>query len=143
MRYARKMALLIVALALFLPSVPSPAAAPGYHHGVVVQVSNQDPESWDLTLLNIKYIQEQLGKKSLPIEVVAFGPGVYMLTRNSVVREGLRRAMQHGVRFVACETSMHTRSIRRKDMYPGVTFVPLGIAEIITKQREGWSYLKP
>ncbi len=143
MRDARKTAFLIVTLALFLSSVPSPAAVPGYRHGVVVQVSNKDPESWGLTLLNIKYIQEQLGQNRLPIEVVAFGPGVYMLTRNSVVREGLRRAMQHGVRFVACETSMRARRIMRKDMYPGVTFVPLGIAEIITKQREGWSYLKP
>ena len=143
MHYARKTAFLIATLALFLSSVPAPAAASAYHPGVIVQVSNKDPESWDLTLLNIKYIQEQLGQNRLPIEVVAFGPGVYMLTRNSVVRGGLRRAMQHGVRFVACETSMRARRIMRKDMYPGVTFVPLGIAEIITKQREGWSYLKP
>ncbi|MHB8347618.1 MAG: DsrE family protein [Acidiferrobacterales bacterium] len=143
MRFARVTVPLIAVLALFLSPAASHAAVVGKNTGVVIQVSNKNPEAWGLTLLNIRYIQEQMGKKRLPIEVVAFGPGVYMLTRNSKVRQGLRRAMHNGVRFVACEASMHTRRLAEKDMYPGVAFTPLGIAEIIKKQRAGWSYLKP
>ncbi|MDA8363884.1 MAG: DsrE family protein [Gammaproteobacteria bacterium] len=142
MRYLRALALLVALLGLLVP-VSSPAAAAGHRHGVVIQVSNNNPEAWDFTLLNISYIQVQPGNRHLPIEVVAFGPGIYMLTRNSEVRAGLRKAMQHGVHFVAGEASMKSRGLKRRDIYPGVTFVPLGIAEIIARQREGWSYLKP
>ncbi len=145
MRYACMTGFLIATLALSLSPVPSQAAATPHRHrlGVVVQVSNDNPEAWDFTLLNISYIQAQLGKNRLPIEVVAFGPGIFMLTRNSVVRERLGKAMKNGVRFVACEDSMQAHKLAREDMYPGITFVPLGIAEIVSKQRQGWSYLKP
>ncbi len=113
------------------------------HRGVVIQVSAANPAAWDMTLRNIGFIRTQLNGIPLPLEVVAFGPGVDMLKRDSVVHAGLRSAMRDGVRFVACESSMHARGLKRTDMYPGVNFVPLGVAEIVRKQREGWSYLKP
>ncbi len=141
MRYARLIVLLFALLGLLLPACVQAAAA--RRHGVVIQVSNDDPESWDFTLTNIRYIQKQLGNHQMPIEVVAFGPGVYMLARDSEVRTDLHKAMEQGVRFVAGETSMRARGLSPKNMYPGIRFVPLGIAEIIRRQRAGWSYLKP
>ena len=135
--------ILVLALVLALVLRRGPVPAVATHRGVVIQVSTANPASWDMTLNNIGFIQSQLSGTPLPLEVVAFGPGVDMLKRDSVVHAGLRSAMREGVRFVACESSMHTRELKRADMYPGVNFVPLGVAEIVRKQREGWFYLKP
>ncbi|MHB8454586.1 MAG: DsrE family protein [Acidiferrobacterales bacterium] len=111
--------------------------------GVVVQVNNDNLAKWAFTLTNVDNIQTQLGKKKVKIEVVAFGPGIFMLERNSGIRQQLDEAMKNGVTFRASEASMREHKLARKDIYPGVTFVPSGVAEIVNKQRDGWAYLKP
>ena len=109
--------------------------------GVVIQVSDDSLAAWNFTLRNVKNMKSQLGK--VKIEVVAFGPGIYMLKRDSGVGDQLDAEMLQGVTFVACEDSMHARKLTRKDMHPDLVFVPSGVAEIVAKQLQNWSYLKP
>ncbi len=130
----------ITLIAAFFLSLTTAAAD---EPGVVVQVNDDSLAKWSFTLTNVENIQAQLGKKKVKIEIVAFGPGIFMLERNSGVRQQLDEAMKNGVTFIACEASMREHNLARKDIYPGVGFVPSGVAEIVNKQRDGWSYLKP
>jgi intracellular sulfur oxidation DsrE/DsrF family protein len=47
-----------------------------------------------------------------------------------------------GVEFVACEFSMKDRNLTKDEILPEAGFVKGGIIEIVTKQEEGWSYIK-
>ncbi len=46
------------------------------------------------------------------------------------------------VYFKVCEASMKRRKMSASDLIAGVTSVPDGILEIVTKQGEGWAYIK-
>jgi intracellular sulfur oxidation DsrE/DsrF family protein len=49
---------------------------------------------------------------------------------------------EKGVRFVVCENTMKNRKITKDQLIPEVEYVPAGIAEIVEKQEQGWSYIK-
>jgi len=46
------------------------------------------------------------------------------------------------VRFVACQNSMRMQHVELKDLLPKVEPVPSGIIEVVTKQEQGWAYIK-
>ena len=52
---------------------------------VVIQVSDDDPKTWNLALNNARNVQKDLGKENVEIEIVAYGPGLAMLKMESVV----------------------------------------------------------
>jgi hypothetical protein len=49
----------------------------------------------------------------------------------------------NGVRFLICENTLKNRKIS-KDVFISeiVEYIPAGIAEIVEKQEQGWSYIK-
>jgi intracellular sulfur oxidation DsrE/DsrF family protein len=38
---------------------------------------------------------------------------------------------------------MRGQKLTRDDMLPALSYVPAGVTEIMTKQSEGWAYLRP
>jgi intracellular sulfur oxidation DsrE/DsrF family protein len=77
------------------------------------------------------------------IEVVCHGPGLDMLLADkSKVRAKIKLATEMGVEFKACEFSIKERGIDRNLIISDSGFVPAGIIEIVTKQEQGWSYIK-
>jgi uncharacterized protein len=77
------------------------------------------------------------------IEVVCHGPGLGMLvTGKTIVHEKIQQMKMKGVEFVACEFSMSERNVPKEKIIPESGFVKAGIIEIITKQEQGWSYIK-
>ncbi|MFZ1453228.1 MAG: DsrE family protein [Ferruginibacter sp.] len=77
------------------------------------------------------------------IEVVCHGPGLSMLvTGKTVVHEKMQQMKMKGVVFVACEFSMSERNVPKEKIIPEADFVKAGIIEIVTKQEQGWSYIK-
>ena len=110
---------------------------------VVVQVSDADPGKWNLALNNAHNMQNDLGAGRVDIELVAYGPGIGMLKRNSAVAQRIDEATMSGVKVVACENTMHGHKLTKADMLDGIGYVPSGVVEIMKKQQEGWSYLRP
>lgn len=117
-------------------------SASGRQH-VVVQVSDADPGKWNLALNNAHNMQNDLGAGRVDIELVAYGPGIGMLKRNSAVAQRIDEATMSGVKVVACENTMHGHKLTKADMLDGIGYVPSGVVEIMKKQQEGWSYLRP
>ena len=108
----------------------------------VFQVSDADPQKWSLTLGNVGNAQEALGKDASDIEIVAFGPGVDMLKKDSPVAARVAEAIRNGVRVVACQNTMRARKLVASDMLPDIGYVPSGVVEIMQRQREGYAYLR-
>ena len=77
-------------------------------------------------------------------EVVVYNQGVELVMKNNTKYQArLQTLKSKGVNFVVCENTLKNRKIS-KDAFPEILvgFVPAGIAEIVEKQEEGWSYIR-
>jgi intracellular sulfur oxidation DsrE/DsrF family protein len=110
---------------------------------LVIQVSDADPKKWALALNNAANVQEELGKDKVDIEIVAYGPGLAMLKLDSEVGNRVKTAQDDGVKVVACENTMHKQKLTEADMLPNLSYAKAGVVEIMSKQAEGYSYIRP
>ena len=116
---------------------------PQKRHKIVIQVSDNDPAKWNLALNNAKNLQDDVGAANVDIEIVAYGPGIGMLKLESPTASRVADAMKANIKVLACENTMRGQKLTRDDMLPALSYVPAGVTEIMTKQSEGWAYLRP
>lgn len=124
----------------------APAADAGHaitHHKVIVQVSDSDPQKWQLALNNVANIQKDLGRDNVDIELVAYGPGIGMLKLESKVGERIKDAIAAHVKINACQNTMRGQHLTKDDMLSDIGYVPSGVVEIIKKQEAGYAYVRP
>jgi len=94
-------------------------------------------------LNNARNAQKDLGADKVSIEVVAYGPGIDMLTADSSVADRVNEAVKSGVQVSACENTMAAKKLTKADMNPSVGFVSSGVVEIMRREQQGWAYLRP
>lgn len=111
--------------------------------GVVIQVSEADPAKWEMALINARNVRKAYGDKPMEVEIVAYGPGLNMLRKDSPVSTGLEDAQRDGVKLLACGNTMRMTKTTREDLNWLVDVVPAGIVEIMQKQNEGYAYVRP
>ena len=111
-------------------------------HQVLFALSSGDDVDWKLTLNNIRNLMSGLAPESVEVEVVAFGPGISFLKKESAEASEIAALELKHVRFVACETAMHKANLSLVDLDSGVETVPSGIVEVVRRQEQGWTYIK-
>jgi intracellular sulfur oxidation DsrE/DsrF family protein len=112
-------------------------------HKVVFQVSDEDPRKWNLTLINAKNVQAELGKNNVVIEIVAYGPAIDMLRIESQVEPRVDEAIKSGIKIVACENTMHGLHLTPADMLPHIHYTRTGVVYLMEKQEQGYAYIRP
>lgn len=110
---------------------------------IVIQVTESNPQTWNLALNNAFAFQRNVGKDNSQIEIVAIGPGLNMLKSESKVTDRIGQALDKSIDVVACGETMHAMKLTKNDLIGGVRVVPGGLIEIANKQREGWIYYRP
>ncbi len=121
---------------------PAGITIAGKQHKIVFQLSSED------TLVH-KSLMKQLNNlltvaPDSKIEVVCHGPGLNILIKGkTVVQKKIIQLKKKDIVFVACEFSMSEKNIPKEKMITEAGFVPYAIVEIVTKQEQGWSYIKP
>lgn len=110
---------------------------------LVLQVSDGDPKKWSLALNNARNVQQDLGEDEVEIEIVAYGPGIDMLKKNSEVGKRITEMLGTGVKVVACENTMANQKLTYEAMLPAIGYAPSGVVEIMKKQQEGFAYVRP
>jgi intracellular sulfur oxidation DsrE/DsrF family protein len=78
------------------------------------------------------------------IEVVFYAKSLDMITKDkSIVADNvIKFAAKKNVAFRVCEVAMKNNNVGKNQLLNGVGTVPDGIYEIISKQHEGWGYIK-
>lgn len=110
-------------------------------HKIIFQLTTED------TLAH-KALMKQLNNittvaPDTKIEVVCHGPGLNILIHDkTTVQDKILLMRKKGIEFVACEFSMSERNVTKDKIIPEAGFVKAGIIEIVTKQEQGWSYIK-
>ena len=77
-------------------------------------------------------------------EVVVYSGAIDMVTngKSSVEEDIIALGNNENVQFKVCEGTMKRKGITTNELVPGVGTVPDGILEIVTKQGQGWGYIK-
>lgn len=108
----------------------------------VIHVNFSDSERQGHGLKNVVNILKEV--PSAKVEVVCHGAGIGLLVQGDTKHaDKVQELIGNGVSFVACENTLKDKSIPKDKLLAGVTTVPAGAVEIISKQREGYSYFKP
>jgi intracellular sulfur oxidation DsrE/DsrF family protein len=133
----------LLGFATALPAFAQQKKKSAARQRVIFQVSDNDPAKWGLALNNARNVQEDLGKDTVQIEIVAYGPGLEMLKAESKVADRLAGALDENVGLIACENTMTNTNVTKDDMYSGIAYVKAGVTHLMKRQQQGWAYIRP
>ena len=133
-----------LALTMSFASLNAVAAdAPAAKEKLIMQVSDADPAKWNLALNNAKNVQQAYGADKVDVEIVVYGPGIAMLKSDSLSAGRIDEAKKANITILACENTMKNNKLTKEDMLPNTSYVAVGVAQIIKRQREGYAYVRP
>lgn len=93
----------------------------------------------------IRWINEvSKAEPTAQLEVVMYGQGLALATkgRSAVADDVVKLAQNKNVAFRVCQVAMKNQNIDQSQLLEGVGTVPDGIYEVISKQHQGWGYIK-
>ena len=78
------------------------------------------------------------------VEVVMFGKGLPLVVKDksALANDVTSLVTNKNVAFKVCAIALANQKIDKSQLLTGVQIVPDGIYEIVSKQREGWGYIK-
>ena len=113
-----------------------------YH--TIYQLDTNDPKIITKALRNISNaLEDPRLKGKIQIELVAFSGGTDALLKGSAYETPLKDLIEKGVIVSQCNNSLKERKINRDQLYDFIAVVPSGNGELIIRQAEGWSVIKP
>src|SRR5689334_3088631 len=93
----------------------------------------------------IRWVNEIIkAEPTAQVEVVMFGKGLPLAVKDksAVTSDVTSLATNKNVAFKVCAIALANQKIDKSQLLPGVQTVPDGIYEIVTRQRDGWGYIK-
>ena len=111
-------------------------------YNVVFDVTSNDTVVHQMVMRWIREIET--ADPNANVEVVFYAKSLPMITKDksTVADSVVKYAANKKIAFRVCEVAMKNNNITRDQLLTGVGTVPDGIYEIISKQHEGWGYIK-
>ena len=137
---------LFVGLIAFFTTLNAQETVEPKVHKVVIQVSTDDMRTQKIALNNAVNLQKLYGLDNVEIEIVAFGPGITLLTDKSRQVKRVESLALQDISFSACLNSiekLESVSGSKVELLEGVGTVRAGVARIIELQEDGYSYIRP
>ncbi|NMP21885.1 hypothetical protein HIJ39_05905 [Sulfobacillus sp. DSM 109850] len=95
-----------------------------------------------MVLRNIVNLMHEM--PDLFIELVVHGAGLSLaVATETTLKDEIADLQDKGVTIAVCQNTMQAQNLTASDLLPGMTMVRAGIAEIVRRQQEGFSYVKP
>lgn len=101
---------------------------------------------WELLLKNIMNLMQAVNIENSNIEVLANSEAVkfYDLNNNSdIAIKSIESLSKKGIKFAACNNALNSYNIKKENMVSSIEIVPVGVLELINKQKKGYAYIKP
>ncbi|MDH5359305.1 MAG: DsrE family protein [Gammaproteobacteria bacterium] len=122
------------------------AADMGAAHKVVIQVSSADAKIQAIALNNAVNVQKHYGPGEVEVEIVAYGPGLSLLTKKSTQADRVASLAKSDITFSACGNTMKKvakKSGKEPKLIDGVKVVNAGVVRLMELQEKGYSYIRP
>lgn len=109
---------------------------------VVFDMSTRDSLSQQAVVREVQLIKDN--NPVAKMEVVVYGQGINLVLKDKSTQAATisKLAADNNIDFTVCAFTLKRLGIQESDLVPGVKIVPDGIYEIISKQHEGWGYIK-
>lgn len=139
MKYA---ILLCLAFASFQLKAQDPqAVVDNKVHKLVMQFTVGDSTEQNSIVLQVANIRAAWPKAK--IEVVCHSSGLNLLIKDkSKVSAKVAELSSQGIVFAACNNTMRRMKIGKDALVPSAVVVPSAMVELVSKQEEGWAYVK-
>lgn len=121
---------------------PGISVAQTTDYKVVFDLTSKDVNDHSTVIRWLKGISKS--DPAAQMEVVLYGKSLDMVVANrSTVADDVKAlAMNKNIAFKVCEIAMKNQQVKADQLLPGVQTVPDGIFEIVSKQQQGWGYIK-
>ncbi|MBO9592972.1 MAG: DsrE family protein [Niabella sp.] len=120
------------------------AVATKKQYRVIYQMDSGDPKIIEKVIRNLNNaLNDPRLKGKLQAELVAFSGGTDAYLKGSKYEESLKSLVEKGVIVAQCANTLRERNIEREKIYDFIGIVPSGNGELILRQAEGWSVIKP
>jgi intracellular sulfur oxidation DsrE/DsrF family protein len=112
------------------------------NYKVVFDMSSRDSVNQQAIVREIGLITD--ANPNAKLEVVIYGQGLDIaVAGRSPQQAGVEKIISGGkATFKVCAMTMKRNNITKEQLVPGVEVVPDGIYEIVSKQHDGWGYIK-
>lgn len=111
-------------------------------HRVVFELASAAPESWSAALNNVENLRKALGDGTR-VAVVAHGKGIGLyLDADDALAARVRTLLAQGVELCACANTLRRLGVAPEALPAGVRVVDSGVAEVVRRQEQGWTYLR-
>lgn len=101
---------------------------------------------WKLLLGNVSNLLNSIDNDKFYVEVLANSEAVkyYDISQDLDTHINAMESLNsRGVKFVACNNALMAYDIGKDNISHFVDIVPAGVVELVKKQSEGYSYIKP
>lgn len=129
-------------IAIILLFIPALIAAQSKPVKIVFDVTSQDTSTHQAVLRHVSGMSKAYPDAQL--EVVVYGGALPMVLseKSSGANTVQELAMLKNVSFKVCGITMERYDVEQADLVNGVDVVDDAIIQIVTRQNEGWSYIK-
>jgi intracellular sulfur oxidation DsrE/DsrF family protein len=109
---------------------------------VVIDITSRDTLSQQMALRWVDEIVK--AEPTAQVEIVMYGQGTALAVQGrSAVADAIAGVVSNkNVSLRICSVAMANQKIDKSQLLPGIQTVPDGIYEIISKQHQGWGYIK-
>jgi intracellular sulfur oxidation DsrE/DsrF family protein len=130
--------LLIVALAL----MPVFTLAQTGTYKVIFDITSSDTAAQKTVIRQMRGISQS--RPDAQLEVAIYGDALPMVMKDkSIIADAIQELSSNKkASFKVCAATMKRNNIDKSQLLAGVDVVPDAIFEIVTKQHEGWGYIK-
>lgn len=115
-------------------------------HKLVIQMNTKDARTQAEVITNMVNISKHYGIDNVDIELVAYGAGIWFLTKESEFRKRIESLMLQDITFTACgDTLRYLKNTKGIDinLINDVVIVKNGVPRMMWLQEQGYSYLSP
>lgn len=115
-------------------------------HFIALQLSDADPKKQRLVLSVASNLIKEYGPDNIAVEVVAFGPGIALLTDTSEFRALVDSLVTQGIRFDVCGNTLDTierETGTRPKLNPHAVEVQVGVGQLLSLSETGYTIVRP
>ncbi|MFO7791919.1 MAG: DsrE family protein [Candidatus Saliniplasma sp.] len=100
-----------------------------------------EEEKTNEVLANIRNLKRDMD--AVEVELLVNGLAVRDFVQGSNYESKIEEMVESGVFIKVCSNSLKGLRIEEEELLADIYAVPAGVSELVRKQEEGWSYIKP
>jgi intracellular sulfur oxidation DsrE/DsrF family protein len=112
------------------------------NYKVVFDMTSKDTINQQTLVRQIALVRQ--ANPNAKMEVVVYSQGLPIVVKDGSAQQPavMKLLNDKDITFKVCALTMQRNNVDKSQLIPGVEVVPDGIYEIVTKQQQGWGYIK-